>query len=193
MEQITVARSRVYGLLARLLLGEWESLTERFQAEAGERAGDTALGQILQGLARVDPFELKVEHDNLFVVPGKYYVPPFERYYLKEGSDTVDKIYEPVQFSYPLQRGELPDHLGCELAFMQSLVLAENGASKDGNTEAAQMWSRLQNDFLHKHLSAWIGDVCRAVSEKAPGGFYADVLHFAAEFVQSETTELRRE
>lgn len=179
----TTARSSVYGLLARFLLGEWEqiklSLTER---PPDWKQIPNELRGILERLARTSSFAMKVEYDNLFVVPGKYYVPPFERVY--QDAEAVEQIYQQTGFTFPALREEASDHLGCEMAFMQALILEQQAAAEKGQSELVEHWTGMQQQFLNEHLSKWIGKVRDRVETMEPDGLYVQVLSFAEEFVR---------
>lgn len=180
-ETLATGRVALYGLLGRLLLGDWMGVRE---PAAAATPPDERLARLLALIRERDAFQIRVEYDNLFVVPGRYYVPLFERYY--RDVEDVSALYQQVGFTLPERRGELPDHLGCALGFMQALLREEQAAARRGDSASAGRWATLRRDFVAAHLGAWVGQVRGMVQQHEPDGVYRLVLELVDDLIAYE-------
>ncbi len=113
--------------------------------------------------------EMRREFFDLVAVPGSRYKPPFESVYcdaweldegvvggllLGESSDAVRQRYAAAGFT--LETPELPDHLGCELAFLSELAARELAALDRGDTAAQRRAVVDAADFAVSHTARWI-------------------------------------
>jgi nitrate reductase assembly molybdenum cofactor insertion protein NarJ len=62
---------------------------------------------------------------------------------------------------------ERPDHIACELDFLQVLSVKEFLALRNGRMEQAEICGAARRKFLDEHLLAWSAAVCGAVRENA--------------------------
>lgn len=187
--ELAVARGALYGLLARLLLGEWELLEPVVMASLpGSGPLTSRVAGLLTRLHAMPRFDVKVEYDNLFVVPGRYFVPPYESFY--QDASEVPALFQRVGFTLPDERGQRADHLGCELAFMSTLVEEQRLAVARADDASALAWKDHQRLFVDRHLGAWVNAVGGRVADHEPDGLYLTVFEFLDDFLRYERGEL---
>lgn len=207
------ARSNLYDLLSRIFDGDMRVLKEAI--EAGTFMGfagflpaefDTAT------LTRedLDLEALEIGYDNLFAVPGPYYVPPFasghatdptEGYnsdakYHEEGTagellgdpaESVVALYERTNFT-PERGGGIPDHVAAEFEFMALLATQQAERGTDVWEDIEELLA-VQAQLLD-HLE-WIDAFAHEVAEKdSAEGVYAAVCSFASSFVAWDQQQL---
>ncbi len=201
-------RSQVYGVLAAVFDGDIEAL------RTGQKTGVfDRLAEVLPGDERpqvagddLDTHALSLGYDNLFVVPGPHYVPPFasahrdrpsrefesDSPHHEEGQagelygDPARKmatLYERVGFSPSVGEG-IPDHLAAELAFLA--VLARAKADIRSGTASVEVdieeVSDIEGDML-AHLQ-WIDQFSDALAAKDGTGVFADLAAFTSRLIE---------
>jgi TorA maturation chaperone TorD len=144
------ARAQVYALLAATFDGEIDVLRRAMAAGDFARFESVVPGDFDPGALRredVDGEALRVGYDNLFVVPGPHYVPPFasahaddpsERFesdstYHEEGEagelfgdPAVSVSSSHARFDFDPDRGDgIPDHVAAEFEFVSALASRE--------------------------------------------------------------------
>ncbi len=140
--------------------------------------------------------ELRREFFDLVAVPGPRYKPPFESVYcdareLDEGvvgglllgasSDAVKQRYAAAGFA--LEAPELPDHLGCELAFLSELAARELAAMERGDLEARRRAVLDAADFAVSHTARWISVYAARLATDGDARFLPAVAELAAALV----------
>ncbi|WP_458189380.1 TorD/DmsD family molecular chaperone [Haladaptatus sp. NG-WS-4] len=144
------ARARTYALLAAVFDGEMDVLASAMEEDVFARLAEQFPVEIdVEPLSAAD-FEretLAVGYDNLFVVPGSYYVPPFASAYDGSPSESFesDSRYHDVGTAGELlgdpaariahqyaragfvpDRGDgIPDHLAAQFEFVSALATRE--------------------------------------------------------------------
>jgi TorA maturation chaperone TorD len=148
------ARGRVYGLLAATFDGEATTVARALEAGTYVTLADAfpvsvntdALCGFGAGDA-VDADALAIGYDNLFVVPGDHYVPPFASAHAVDPSETFEsdsrhhtageagellgdpaaemaRLYAAAGFE-PERGDGIPDHLAAQFEFMRALCERE--------------------------------------------------------------------
>lgn len=107
--------------------------------------------------------------------------PPFESVAREGrwGGETVPDIlaaYAEADIEPPLAEGEPADHLAAELRFLAIACYRESEAWNKGDTEAAMVLLRREEDFLDRHLLKWVTAYCAQALEKAQTPFYRALL-----------------
>ncbi|MFB6125375.1 MAG: molecular chaperone [Halanaeroarchaeum sp.] len=158
-QEFARARARLYDLLARVFDGEMGT----FEGALGEHAFTEFAGLFpssfdTEALERdLDEEALSVGYDNLFVVPGPHYVPPFASAHADDPSESFESdspyheageagelfgdpakeiaaLYERTGFR-PTHGDDIPDHVAAELEYLAAL--ADREATLVGDDEEA--------------------------------------------------------
>ena len=135
--------------------------------------------------------ELSLEYTRLFVGPGKH-VSPYASVHASSGSlwgepaSAMQRIVESAGLTFSTDYHGMPDHICVELEFMQQVTGAESrGWLPQGNGNAADCLYA-ENEFLNKHLAAWVPAFCDKVVKTAELRFYKEMAALTVGFVQSE-------
>jgi len=216
VQEFARARAQLYELLAAIFDGDVEVL----QRAIGESAF-TQLAGVLPAefdtcaLDRddLDAEALRIGYDNLFVVPGPHYVPPFASAHLddpREDFDSDSKYHdageagelfgasaEEVATYYDRtgfrpERGDgIPDHVAAEFEFMAALADREADALGDPEDDPATVAELrdLQRAVL-SHLG-WVEPFADEVADAdTQEGVFAALAGFAVSYVDWDATEL---
>ena len=126
--------------------------------------------------------KLNEEYSSLFVLNAQ----PVESFVLDAKNETLVGRQNPVMAFYFQHGFELnmdqtdlmaPDHLGIELAFMQTLVFR-------GERQA-------QTAFLEEHLLTWVVPYMLGMKHMATTPFYKDLCDFMVEFLVADYDYLK--
>lgn len=204
--ELARARANLYELLSRVLDGDVDVLVEEMAAGTFAEFADVLPGEFdTSALTRddLDRDALEIGYDNLFDVPGPYYVPPFasghatdpseafnsDAKYHDEGSageflgdpaESVAALYERTDFK-PTRGDGIPDHVAAEFEFMAVLSAQQARIERDDRDRHEEIQD-LQERLLD-HLS-WIDAFAeRVAAADAAEGVYAAVCRFASAFV----------
>ena len=209
------ARARVYGLLAATFDGEATTVARALEekayvslAKAFPVSVDTdALCGFGAGDA-VDVDALAIGYDNLFVVPGDHYVPPFASAHAVDPSETFEsdsrhhtageagellgdpaaemaRLYAAAGFE-PERGDGIPDHLAAQFEFMRALcereaVLLDGEPDDDTDTEGLDRVRELQAHTLAQ--LGWLDQFETTVSTRdTVEGVFAGLARLARTF-----------
>ena len=209
------ARARVYGLLAATFDGEATTVARALEekayvslAKAFPVSVDTdALCGFGAGDA-VDVDALAIGYDNLFVVPGDHYVPPFASAHAVDPSETFEsdsrhhtageagellgdpaaemaRLYAAAGFE-PERGDGIPDHLAAQFEFMRALcereaVLLDGEPDDDTDTEGLDRVRELQAHTLAQ--LGWLDQFETTVSTRdTVEGVFAALARLARTF-----------
>lgn len=208
------ARARLYGLLAATFDGETETIAAAFERGTFAAVADSFPVDIEKGTLRGDDYDtdaLAIGYDNLFVVPGSHYVPPFASAHATDPSEEFEsdsryhtageagellgdpaadmaQLYDAAGFSP--ERGDIPDHIAAYFEFMRALCESEAALLKAGDSEAELDAVReLQAQTLSR--LGWIDRFEEAVaSHDTVEGVFAAITRLARTFTAWEAQEL---
>jgi len=139
---------------------------------------------------------LKLDFNELFMVPGSRYLKPYESVYLESprpdgapGSGLlmgqlaldVKKHYDRAGFKISPYTKELPDYIGVELEFMASLTKLENQMRNEQDDFSSVV--KLQKEFLEEHLSRWIPMLVEGIKKNSETNFYIGVANILSDFI----------
>lgn len=138
---------------------------------------------------------------DLFMVPTKKYVTPYEAVYMDKrivndqvvlgllvGSSTgsVKRTYEKMEMELSSECKELPDYIGLELEFMSHLCRKEKKAEEEGNRDRVGFLLSVEREFIRDHLGKWVPMLCERVFEKAETGFFKGLAQLTKEFIERD-------
>lgn len=200
-------RSTIYGFLAAIYRHEFSSDLLRQIKDPRFLEVLTDLGiELNNGFFKQPEKELldalEVEYARLFLGPGKH-ISPHESVHHKrddgqwgqlwgESTIQVKKIIESSGLEYKSEYKGLPDHISVELEFMQEVILREEQAWQDDDTETALLCQKNEKKFIDEHLFRWIPDFCEKVIETAESPFYREMARLTRTFIEFEKQELNK-
>jgi TorA maturation chaperone TorD len=198
---VAALRHDLYALLSAMLLAPPGPEACAALADPDTRAVVTALlgdgaREALDVIAS-EPFTeaLRATFFEVFAVPGARYKPPFESVYcdarevaegvvggllLGPSSDAVRRAYAAAGFE---AAGELPDHLGVELAFLAALAAREREALTRCDADSAAGAAREAITFATDHPARWAATFASRVATDDDARFFAAVARLAAALV----------
>ena len=137
--------------------------------------------------------QLKVDFSRLFVGPFKLLAPPYGSVYLESGrqvmgASTVDakNRYQEAGLDISGEVKEAPDHIALELEFMYYLVFKEIEVLEQSDLERVMDYLRKQQQFLERHLGAWMSKFAANVEQNATTDFYKSLAAITKLFVQKD-------
>ena len=194
-------RSNIYGLLAAVYRQEINSdllqqiKDPRFMGVLSD-LGSEELVQFFQKPDKELLEELAVEYTWLFLGPGKHISPHESVHHPREdgqwggfwGKSTVEvkKLIESTGLDYQDAYKGMPDHISVELEFMQQVILREEKAWEETDTETASACRRLEKKFIEEHLVRWIPTFCDEVIGEAELPFYREMAALTKKFIAFE-------
>jgi TorA maturation chaperone TorD len=199
MNEIAMARSRIYGLLAAIFRAEPtpDFLKELKEPDMSEVFSD--LGVDLGDALRTRPDEevleeLAIEYTRLFIGPGPF-ISPHESVFVEaeggRGGDLwgkrtgeVKRFIEGTGLDYASAYNGIPDHVSVELEFLQKLAEWEAGKWAEDDHENADFCLKVEKRFIEEHLGKWVPELCDKVSAEAESPFYREMAKFTKEFIE---------
>lgn len=143
---------------------------------------------------------LKEEFNALFVVPLGRYTAPFEAAFCDErevagktmrgllmgpSTTAVKRCYAMAGARIAVK--ELPDHIGCELAFMEFLCNEEALTAERG---AAALIRAREREFLAEHPARWARSLAKRIGEKASLSWYRAQGRLTADYIEHDLRSL---
>ena len=206
LKELTMDRAKLYSFLSRIfrveinekLLGDMKTCTNK-QVNINDP-------EIAEGYAELRNFlekteinkeivdDLAADYASLFLGIGRHPAHPYESVYLSKEKivmrqpwNDILKIYNAEGLQKVEWFKEPEDHIAIELEFMVYLCLKMRGALDKDNFDEAQRLSNIQNDFLNKHLKAWITKFCDDIVKGAPKhNFYKSIGIIAKRYILLE-------
>ncbi|GAB4136375.1 MAG: hypothetical protein Fur0037_00850 [Planctomycetota bacterium] len=146
--------------------------------------------------------EVAQDFHDLFLVPAKKYVTPYESVYLDPpvesgfrgpkkinfGPSTlaVLRFYRSVGLAIGEDYKELPDFAGLELACMEYLCSKEAFCFRDGDSANFARFAAAQVRFHERHIGRWFSSLCDKIEQNASTRFHAQMARTMRSFLQSE-------
>ncbi|KKF39211.1 dehydrogenase [Halorubrum saccharovorum] len=211
---MATARARLYGLLAATFDGEAETAADALDRGAFAAVADVFPIDIETADLRggYDADSLAIGYDNLFVVPGTHYVPPFasahaidpseafesdSRYHtageagelLGDPAADMAQLYAAAGFS-PERGDDIPDHIAACFEFMRALCEREaallEGDGSESNLDAVR---EIQARTLSR--LGWIDRFEEAVASRdTVEGVFAAIARLARTFTAWDAQEV---
>ncbi|WP_241658522.1 molecular chaperone [Halorubrum sp. BOL3-1] len=204
---LATARARLYGLLAATFDGETETTAAALDRGAFVTVADVFPIDIETADLRGDGHDadsLAIGYDNLFVVPGTHYVPPFASAHAADPSEAFEsdsryhtageagellgdpaadmaQLYAAAGFS-PERGDDIPDHVAACFEFMRALcereaTLLEGGGSESNLDAVRELQTRALSQL------GWIDRFEEAVASRdSVEGVFAAIARLARTF-----------
>ncbi|MFC4541342.1 molecular chaperone [Halosolutus amylolyticus] len=193
------ARADLYDLLAAAFDGETETLAAAIREGAlVDVAATLPIDLDVSALDRetVDEEALAIAHDNLFVVPGPRYVPPIASAHRDRPSESFESdspfhdegsagelLGDPAAAMASLydrtgvrpERGDFPDHVAAQLAFLGVAARSEARRLEDGDHATADRFRTIQRETLSR--LGWLDAFHEAVADvDGPEGVFTALV-----------------
>ena len=209
------ARARLYGLLAATFDGEAETTAAALDRGAFAAVAEAFPIDIETAPLRGDEYDadaLKIGYDNLFVVPGSHYVPPFasahavdpseefesdSRYHtageagelLGDPAADMAQLYAAAGFS-PERGDDIPDHVAACFEFMRALCERE-AALRDGDGTESDLDAVRELQARTLSRLGWIDRFEEAVASRDTAeGVFAAIARLARTFTAWDAREV---
>lgn len=143
--------------------------------------------------------ELAIEYSSCFLSSGAFLSPYESVQASTEGqlcgpaATHVFRFYEEAGFTVQEGSTLFADHFAVELEFMGHLCAMEASSLEKGDTEGAGHATRLQAEFMSRHLGKWYRPFLEKASEAMEHPFYREFASITAEFLDSEQEYMRHE
>jgi TorA maturation chaperone TorD len=120
---------------------------------------------------------LNIDYTSMFILNTQ----PVESFVLDAKNETLVGLQNPVMgfyfshgFEVNMNQTDImaPDHLGIELAFMQTLIYRNE--------------MQPQSKFLEEHIIPWVVPYMMGMRSMADTPFYRDICDFAVEFLSAD-------
>ncbi len=204
---MAAARGRIYGLLAAAFDGDVDQVATALADNTfADVAGVLPVDLDTEPLVRDDPDEraLKIGYDNLFVVPGEHYVPPFASGHATDPSEEFEsdspyhtageagellgdpaanmtRLYDAADFA-PDRGDGIPDHVAASFEFMSALCLQEARLTDDP-TAADRLAAIRELQASTLATLGWLDQFEAAVAnEDTVEGVFAGITRLARTF-----------
>jgi len=201
MEQLHLRRN-FYALLSRIFLEE--SSPDAIEKLLSNDELLTLLPNlqkekalILENLRSFASEVLNVDYANLFLI----HLIPYESFYKREDAmmstgktNPVAQFFEQYHFEIDLEKARVvaPDHIGCELEFMLTLIDAEAKALELDGDKAQKSAQRVELAFMTSHLMSWAPQFLMQVRNEADTAFYRDFADLALDFLFNDFEYLNK-
>lgn len=203
---LAAARSGAYRLFAESMIYPDDAALDRLREGEIAEALYAHLGQIdpaLLGeeqswaaLREPGPGDaLAIEYTRLFDAGAKG--PPCPLYGGLYGGARMKVMEEAIRFynhfGLTLSEApcELPDHLATQLEFIHFLAYRETECLRDGRDPGA--YRRAQRDFLERHPSSWIPELCERLREQEAMPYYQRLFERLVALLAWDVSRLLRE
>ncbi|EMA65198.1 TorD/DmsD family molecular chaperone [Halorubrum kocurii] len=212
---MATARARLYGLLAATFDGEAETAADALDRGAFAAVAEVFPIDIDTADLRGDGYDadsLAIGYDNLFVVPGTHYVPPFASAHATDPSEAFEsdsryhtageagellgdpaadmaQLYAAAEFT-PERGDEIPDHVAACFEFMRALCEREAALlDGDGPETTLEAVRELQAQTLSR--LGWIDRFEEAVASRdTVEGVFAAIARLARTFTAWDAQEV---
>ncbi|MGA2875292.1 MAG: molecular chaperone TorD family protein [Nitrososphaerales archaeon] len=188
---IAKKRAEIYQILATAFYPPVEEIAERLWTHAISQWKPEEVKTVV-----LNPVELRLEYNRLFVGPGALACPPYESVYRRDrpesergmlmGPSVIDvkKRYSEAGLQISKSFSDLPDHVAVELEFMCYLCAKEADAVASGADEA--IWRKREAEFWKFHLNMWIGEFSDRLLKNSKSPFYRALALFLKDWFEEE-------
>jgi TorA maturation chaperone TorD len=167
-------------------------------ARDSETAFVTRALEFAELLPQVEPEALHATHGRLFGHTARGLVCPYEAEYGQDGLfqqpqslADICGFYEAFGLACSESTRERPDHIGCELEFMEFLARKEAWALAARDSTMQAVTCEAMRLFLKDHLGRFARAFGLVLAQSAPGGFFGSLGELLYDFVTLECARQR--
>jgi len=146
-----------------------------------------------EALSNCANLDLRIDYSALFIGPFKLLAPPYGSCYLEEGrmvlgDTTIDAVkhYRKAGVEMDPEQKDIPDHIAVELEFMYYLISKGLEAHQNSDEEEFLKYHNMQEEFLKKHLGAWVPKFTKDLKKGAKTPFYKNLADCTLTFIKSD-------
>lgn len=138
---------------------------------------------------------LRMEHDNLFLVPTSQHVASRESdFYFKPGDpqagkrrlDDLQKFFRRIGMTPMAKFKDEPDHISQIMHFMSVVCDRERDHLEKKNAGQLSSVCRIEADFTQRHLAEWIPQFRERIHQATRYTFFRNVADLMLEFITLE-------
>jgi putative dimethyl sulfoxide reductase chaperone len=189
--RVSQEREEIYQILATSFYPPVKGVTDKLWKNAISKWNPEG-GEAIE----LNPLDLRLEYNRLFVGPGTLACPPYESVYRRDRPESergmlmstsvidVKKRYGEAGIGISGNFSDLLDHIAVELEFMCFLCAKEVEARTSGGDD--DIWKRRQAEFWKFHLNPWIGEFSESLLKNAKSPFYKAAAALLKEWFEVE-------
>lgn len=191
---MTMTKTEAYGklllsqLFTNIWLGEWDKYEQTISQLPNE------ITDHLPFHSHYVPREVKLAHENYFIIPGEFFIPPYvSAYYGKsEEEQQVARqdllclvgAYEKVGYYYPVEIDELPDHIGSIIGFITALLQEEIKAADQNDPKVNASIKKLQQEVYEDYLRPALNKMKNPLEKTIDDSFFKYFLPYFNETME---------
>lgn len=132
--------------------------------------------------------EVEIWYDNHFFIPGDYFIPPYFSSYCSQKEGTVEESkksllclighYEKMGFYYPLENNLYPDHIGCLMVFICSIVQEQIKTAQSQDIELSEELNALRQELLSEFLYPILSPLQKYAENRIKHPFIKEFLNY---------------
>ena len=140
--------------------------------------------------------EVAIWHENHFFIPGEYFISPyFSSYTSNRGQDAEERRksllclighYEKMGFYFPLEKQLYPDHIGCIMVFVSSLLQEQIKAKHDSDEELYLQLDELKSEILTDFIEPILSQLQKNMLNNAKHPFINEFLQYFCRSLDKE-------
>lgn len=177
-------------ILSSIWLGEFDKYEEIFNNLPDENKVEFPFHE------HYERDEVKLWHENYFYIPGNYFVSPYFSSYRQSEKDEIRRrqdllcligLYEKLGFYYPLEKSLYPDHFGCILTFINSIIGEQIKALEENDEQLYEQLVRLEMETSGQYIFSIKRSLREESDKKISHAFFKEFLNFFDEIMTEET------
>ncbi len=140
--------------------------------------------------------DVAIWHENHFFIPGEFFISPyFSSYSSNNGEDVEERrksllcligIYEKMGFYYPLEENLYPDHFGCIMVFLTSLLQEQIKARQASDEQLYQKLADLKNEVFHEYIQPILSSLQKTALNNVKHPFLHEFLQYFCSTLSKE-------
>lgn len=183
-------RLALANIMSVIWLGDWERY-------------ETIFAELPETLKNEFPFhsfydreEVEIWYDNHFFIPGSFFIPPYFSSYYSQNKGAADESktsllclighYEEMGFYYPLENNLYPDHLGCLMVFISSILQEQIKAVQDLDQELFAKLHALKNEIVMEYLYPILQPLQKYAENRVKHPFIKEFLNYFCQAAEKE-------
>src|SRR5690625_3180279 len=175
-------------LFTNIWYGHWDKYEETIEHLPIEMAHDLPFHPFYE------PRKVKLAHENYFVIPGDYFIPPYVSFYYGKSEEAqqiarqdllcLAEAYEKVGYYYQIENDELPDHIGSITCYITALLQEKIKAYDQGDDQLIEEVKQLQREVYNDYLKNPLEKIEQIYKQKVDDQFFKYFFPFYKEILE---------